>query len=87
MVDNKEYCRKYYIKNREKILKNNKQKVICEGCGDTVNRSSLTHHLKTKLHKKRCEQKMQSAVKDVDRLIELYKQHEGDREKIINDFK
>ena len=35
---------KYYEKNKEIILQKQKQRVRCDICGSTVNRSCLTRH-------------------------------------------
>ena len=87
-MSNKEYCRTYYKKNKEKMLQSRREKVVCAECGDTVNRSSMNYHLKTKLHKKRTalmkERKQKEVSTDVDRILELYKLHNGNKEKILS---
>ena len=83
-MDNREYCRKYYKKNRQKILNNRSEKVTCIGCGDVICRSSLSKHVKTKLHKKRCELRKRELRCDVERVVELYEQHNGDKEKVMS---
>lgn len=52
--ERKEYNRKYYKKNRDRILSNYAEKVICK-CGKTVSKANYYKHLDTNLHKKRME--------------------------------
>ena len=46
--DNKEKHALYYIDNKEKIRNDKKQKIVCEICGSTVSKSSMTCHKRTK---------------------------------------
>ncbi len=41
----------YYIKNKERILARNREKIICD-CGTKLSKSSLKRHKKTEKHKK-----------------------------------
>ena len=48
---NKQYCKKWYIENKEKHLNYLKTPIVCN-CGLTVLRSSLPKHKKSKKHLK-----------------------------------
>ena len=48
-MDKKEYNKKYYNENKEKIMINNKKKITCI-CGASINNSSLNYHLKSISH-------------------------------------
>lgn len=48
-MDKKEYNKKYYNENKEKIMSKLKEVVICP-CGATVKNSSLNYHLKSVSH-------------------------------------
>lgn len=52
--ERKEYNKKYYEMNKNRILANSAIKVTCK-CGKIVNRSNYFKHLETPLHKKRME--------------------------------
>ena len=89
MTNTQEYNRQYYLKNRDNILQNAKEKVICCGCGRCVNRQNLKKHQETQYHKSRVVEN--SGMKDArlddlehnynklmvehERLQELIKQH------------
>lgn len=47
MVDSKQqkYSRKHYIKNCEKILKRNAERVICINCKKTYSRAYISKHV------------------------------------------
>lgn len=49
--DDPDYYKKYYQKNKEKILEKNKQKVECK-CGKKVTRYNMSKHKKTESHKR-----------------------------------
>ncbi len=46
----------YYVKNRERLLRDRSEKITCRDCGKTITKGSLSGHLKTKYHLKRLEQ-------------------------------
>ena len=41
-----EYTRNYYKLNRDKLLKNANEKIICELCGSSIARNHLSRHKK-----------------------------------------
>ncbi len=45
-----EYHKIYYQKNKEKHKEYCRQKVVCEQCGATYQKSNTTNHRKTKKH-------------------------------------
>lgn len=42
--------KKYYVKNREKILANQSKKVVCSICNIWISKSSKAKHIKRKNH-------------------------------------
>jgi len=60
-VDNKKlnninYCRDWYLKNRDKHLKNMSETYLCE-CGRVVNKYKKARHDKTPIHHRRLSNK------------------------------
>jgi len=49
--DNPDYYKKYYQKNKEKILEKNKEKVKCK-CGQIITRYNMSKHKKSQIHKR-----------------------------------
>lgn len=50
ILDRKEYDKKYYITNKEKLMSNAKIKVKCDKCGLLYSKSCKYNHLKSKIH-------------------------------------
>lgn len=44
----REYNKKYYASNKDKILNQMKQKIFCDSCGKCVNKYHLNRHKNTK---------------------------------------
>ena len=47
--EHKQHKKEYYQMNREQILEQNKQNVVCEVCGAVGRKSKLSRHQKTKM--------------------------------------
>lgn len=47
-ANEKEYNKTYYQSNKQKILQQMKQKVTCDNCNKSINRSHLNRHKNTK---------------------------------------
>lgn len=45
----KTYQRQYYLKNKERLIKNGCVKVTCDLCNKIVSKNNLKRHQKTKL--------------------------------------
>lgn len=71
------YNKRYYEKNRDKILESLSQKEVCPKCGASVTEQHLSKHQETDLckrrrseyKKKQKEEKLESTVKDEIELL------------------
>ena len=79
-TNTKEYAKKYYNENKEKILARMKQVMTCEECGHQYTISTQNKHLKTKKHLKIVEAKK----KKQDELAALKEQIKNE---ILNEMK
>ena len=59
MVSTKEYCKNYYEQNKDKLLNDASELVMCGACMRTVRKSSLNIHRKSKI----CQKYQQKAIK------------------------
>ena len=49
--DDPDYYKKYYQKNKKRILEKNKEKIRCK-CGKKVTRYNMSKHKKSETHKR-----------------------------------
>lgn len=75
-TNTKEYNQAYYNKNRKDILHRLSQKIECQECGSMVSRSHLLQHKRTKLHKKRSQNRTVS-IEQYNKLLARLKQQEA----------
>ena len=54
-MDNKEYMKNYYLKNKTKHLEYMAEKIKCD-CGKSVGRCYLAKHKRTEIHCKKMEE-------------------------------
>lgn len=69
--DNKQYCKEWYQKNKDKHLQYCKERVMCE-CGKLITRTNLPRHKLNNSHKKRIDklEKDKSNDKNIDELLQ-----------------
>jgi len=68
-----EYRKKYYLENKEKLIKKYKIKKTCKICGRHYSNYNLTKHINTKKH-----------IKEIENLKNLLKERDEINEKINN---
>jgi hypothetical protein len=80
--NNKKYMKEYYLNNKEKHLKYMMEKVKCD-CGDDISRCYLSKHKRTKIHKKKLEEKNSN---NSDNLIQKIVEYLNKNEEVKNEL-
>eukprot|EP01038_Epipyxis_sp_PR26KG_P015560 gene15560-21012_t len=75
----KEYQKQYYAKNKDKLLTDLKQKVVCELCGSSISKCNLYSHQKSSKCKVSC---YDNNCTKLDKLIDKYKKLSNKQKKL-----
>ena len=75
----KEYQKQYYAKNKDKLLTDLKQKIVCELCGCSISKCNLYSHQQSSKCKNSC---YEVNSKKLDKLVDKYKKLSNKQKKL-----